>query len=72
MDVTTTDRPGLLARLGVVMADLGVRLHNARIATFGERVEDFFFVTDREGHALPAEAQHVLRAAVLDALGSEP
>ncbi len=44
--VFATDRPGLLARLGVVFVELGIDVHNAKIATLGERVEDVFHITD--------------------------
>jgi [protein-PII] uridylyltransferase len=68
MEVVTSDRPGLLARIGVAMASHDVRLHSARIATFGERVEDFFFVSEHDGRALSPERCTELRGAVLDAL----
>jgi [protein-PII] uridylyltransferase len=48
MEVITSDRPGVLARIGMALQFCGVRLQNARIATFGERVEDIFYVTGRD------------------------
>jgi [protein-PII] uridylyltransferase len=52
------DRPGLLAGVAQVFRALGIRVHDARIATFGERVEDFFLITDESNHALaPPERQ---------------
>jgi [protein-PII] uridylyltransferase len=47
LEVITPDRPGLLARIACVFAEFGLRIHNAKIATLGERVEDVFFVTDQ-------------------------
>ncbi len=49
VEVRTLDRPGLLARIGSVLAELDIAVLNARIATLGERVEDVFFVSDRNG-----------------------
>ena len=46
MEVIAADRPGLLARIGWALADARVRIRNAKIATFGERAEDVFYVTD--------------------------
>ncbi|WP_148863363.1 [protein-PII] uridylyltransferase [Marinobacter fonticola] len=59
MEMITPDRPGLLARVGRILLDHGVRLTNAKIATLGERVEDVFFVTDDKGAPLsdPATCQ---------------
>ncbi len=68
MEVTTTDRPGVLARIAVAMSGCGVSLHNARIATFGERVEDLFYVTDRAGEALAEPTRARLEEAVRKAL----
>ena len=52
MEVIAADRPGLLARIGWALADARVRIHNAKIATFGERAEDVFYVTDRHNRPL--------------------
>jgi [protein-PII] uridylyltransferase len=41
----TTDRPGILSRVGQVFMEHDIRLHNARVATFGERAEDSFFIS---------------------------
>ncbi len=46
------DRPGLLARIAASFREHGLRVHDARIATFGERAEDFFELTDSEGGVL--------------------
>jgi [protein-PII] uridylyltransferase len=45
-----------------------VRVHDARIATFGERVEDFFQVSDENNLPLDAEGQKKLSAALLEEL----
>ncbi len=47
LEVLTPDRPGLLARIGKIFLDYDVKLQNAKIATLGERVEDVFFITDK-------------------------
>lgn len=52
LEVMTSDRPGLLARLGRIFVEFGIRLHNAKIATLGERVEDMFLITTRDGQPL--------------------
>jgi len=48
MHVTAFDRPGLLSRIAQVLDNHRIRLRNARIATFGERAEDYFYITDSE------------------------
>ncbi|MCK5874671.1 MAG: [protein-PII] uridylyltransferase [Alcanivoracaceae bacterium] len=49
VDIQTLDRPGLLARIGRIFAEFNLLVQNARIATLGERAEDVFFITDRNG-----------------------
>ena len=49
MEVTTSDRPGLLARVGEVLSEFGTQILNARILTEGERVYDIFSIANREG-----------------------
>ena len=68
MEVIAADRPGLLARIGWTLADAGVRIRNAKIATFGERAEDVFHVTDEHNRSLAgdrlAEVYRSVRAAL--------
>ncbi|MDI6783259.1 MAG: hypothetical protein QME64_04075, partial [bacterium] len=49
IDVRTQDRLGLLYNLTSTMASLGLNITSARIATYGARAVDVFYVTDREG-----------------------
>ncbi|MCC6715999.1 MAG: [protein-PII] uridylyltransferase [Gammaproteobacteria bacterium] len=72
MEVVTTDRPGVLARVAQGMRFCRVRLHNARIATFGERVEDLFFLTDMEGKPIRDEVKvECLRRSITEALAQD-
>ena len=47
LHVYCNDRPGLCHRLRPPCSKHGVQVHNARIATFGERVEDTFLSARR-------------------------
>lgn len=49
LEVATPDRPGLLARIGGIFLDFDIELQAAKITTLGERVEDVFFLTQRDG-----------------------
>jgi [protein-PII] uridylyltransferase len=69
MEVVTSDRPGILSRIGQALMTCGVRLQNAKIATLGERVEDIFFVTDQDNEPLSDPAQmECLRNRVIEML----
>ncbi len=46
MEVITTDKPGLLSQIAMAMSECNIMLRNARVTTFGERVEDTFLITD--------------------------
>ncbi|GMQ75589.1 MAG: [protein-PII] uridylyltransferase [Gammaproteobacteria bacterium] len=68
MEVIAGDRPGLLSAIGWALADCKVRLQNAKIATFGERAEDVFFVTDAGNRALAPESFETIRKRVTAAI----
>ncbi len=65
MTLVASDRPGLLADVAQVLRAQRLRVHDARIATFGERVEDFFLISDDRDTALDATQQDKLRAALI-------
>ena len=46
MEVISRDQPGLLARIAMALVNCKAQLLNAKIATFGERAEDIFYITD--------------------------
>ncbi len=67
-ELTTLDKQGLLARVGKVFYELALNLHSAKISTIGEKAQDFFIVTNREGHALNFSEKQQLRAALVSEL----
>ena len=52
LNVTASDRPGLLANIALVLVELGLEITSARITTLGERVEDVFLVTRVDGASI--------------------
>lgn len=69
LELITADRPGLLARVGDVFARFRLRLHEARIATLGNRAEDIFFLTDHQGQPLSSEeGRKALTQALVEAI----
>ena len=65
------DRPGLLADIARVLREHRLRVHDARIATFGERAEDLFLVSDEHDHPLQPAQRDALRDDVLAALDGD-
>lgn len=52
MELITADRPGLLARVGMVFRQQGIKVHRAKIQSIGERAEDVFFITDAQNQLI--------------------
>ena len=57
LTIIASDRPGLLASIGLLFLELGVTVLSARIATLGERVEDVFYILDANGHLIDDKEQ---------------
>jgi [protein-PII] uridylyltransferase len=66
-----SDRPGLLASAAQAFSQTGVRVHDARIATFGERVEDFFLVSGADNALLDEATCESLREALEHHVGRQ-
>jgi [protein-PII] uridylyltransferase len=72
LEVSTPDRPGLLARLGRIFVSFNVELQAAKIQTLGERVEDVFFITDDQQQALTdPKLCNALQRAICDELDEQ-
>ena len=71
LSLVCTDRPGLLADVAQVLRAHRIRVHDARIATFGERAEDVFRITDEQDRPLSADAKDALHDALLARIDGE-
>ena len=54
IEVQARDRPGLLYRITLALSKLNLMIHAARIATYGERAVDVFYVQDPLGAKIEA------------------
>ncbi len=73
LTVLTADRPGLLARIGMLFHDLEVSVLGARIATLGERVEDVFYLQTRSGEPITdPEFKYTVENTLRQTLDSMP
>jgi [protein-PII] uridylyltransferase len=52
LEVIAPDRPGLLARMGQIFMDFDLTLETAKILTEGEKVNDIFYLTDKNGEPI--------------------
>jgi [protein-PII] uridylyltransferase len=57
MEITTTDRPGLLSSIGRAFSDCDIKLLSAKIVTLGSRAEDVYYITDQHDQPLTDTAQ---------------
>jgi len=71
MELTTSDRPGLLSRVGQVFMELDIRVDGARITTIGTRADDVFFLSNAKGDPLDPSLQDDLQARLKNQLDLE-
>jgi [protein-PII] uridylyltransferase len=57
MDIVSQDRPGLLYHVSIALLECKVRLISAKVSTVGEKAEDTFFITDRDGQPVNTQDQ---------------
>nr|MCS5558333.1 ACT domain-containing protein [Oceanospirillaceae bacterium] len=71
LELSSADRPGLLAQLGLVFMRLGISIQKAKIQSIGGRVEDVFFITLNNGDRIVDESLlHALENDICSALDS--
>ncbi|QZD33983.1 [Protein-PII] uridylyltransferase / [Protein-PII]-UMP uridylyl-removing enzyme [Acinetobacter lwoffii] len=68
VEIATLDHPGLLAKIGGLFMMQGLDIHSAKIATLGERAEDIFFVTKKDGNPMTPEESAEFAVALKTAL----
>lgn len=55
LELSSANRPGLLAQVGLVFMRLNISLQKAKIQSMGDRVEDVFFITLNNGDRITNE-----------------
>ena len=68
MQLYCSDQPGLLSCVAAAIFKSGLQVHNARIATFGERVEDTFLISDSSHQPLTDQARQALVQSIKEHL----
>jgi len=62
VDLVARDQPGLLAKIGKILLKRKLQIKNAKVATFGARAEDIFYIVDQTGRAIEnTDALHELK-----------
>lgn len=55
MEIVTQDKPGLLQQIAQILDASNINITSARIATYGERAEDIFFISTHDGKPIADE-----------------
>jgi len=57
VQVITSDRPGLISCIARAFLHCDILIHKAKIATYGTRAEDIFYISSQTGKALESKGQ---------------
>lgn len=69
LEVTTADRPGLLAAIGEAFKQTKSKIHDARITTLGEKVEDTFIISNYNDQPIDDKQQReIIRKKIIQQL----
>ena len=55
--ISSSDTAGLLQQISRAFVDSNIRVHNAKIATMGEKAEDLFYITDKNNQPISDQTQ---------------
>ena len=67
-ELTTLDRPGLVAKLAAILQRLDVSVLAAKITTIGEQAEDLFIVSSSDNEALSETQKETLKQQIIEEL----
>lgn len=68
VEISSIDRPGLLADISYVFQECNINIKAARIATTGERADDGFSISTQNGTALTEKMKETLKIRMIDYL----
>lgn len=68
LQVITPDRPGLLAQIASIFSRFELELYNAKISTLGERVEDTFYIRDKDNQILSDDIGNAVKETICSEL----
>ncbi|MCU4675746.1 [protein-PII] uridylyltransferase [Catenovulum sp. 2E275] len=72
MELEALDTPGLLVKIGRVFFNNNITIHAAKVATIGERAEDFFVLTNKSGEPLTDDEKSTVADELRAALQINP
>ncbi len=65
VQIITSDRPGLISSISKAFLHCDILIHKAKVATYGTRAEDIFYITSHAGKALESKGQFDCISAAL-------
>ncbi len=71
LELVLSDRPRLLSQVAQAFHDAGMRVLDAKITTFGDRVEDYFVLQNHAGEPLSEAEQEALEELLHERLDYE-
>lgn len=73
IEIITTDRAGLLSKIGRAFVKQNLNLHSAKITTIGSRAEDMFYITNKQLQPIDdIVRQEKIKAEIIKVLDTEP
>lgn len=68
MTVKSSDQTGILSQLALILSKHKTNIVSAKIATYGERIEDIFNITNAQGEKLSKQEQQLLQENIYQQL----